>query len=168
MSNTEEIKHPYRTLNHTDATGKTHDPLRVVFDPLDRKDTWMEHAVLVPWATPDRLFGWVHPAAKPGNEHFMLHAAFIYKASVGMQRVDENRLRVVEGPRMLLPYDLISRVDIDIFHCPSLIWMKRQGPEMKKIFSDFVKQHVMPRSELVVAQPGDIPPFDPRNGAKPA
>ncbi len=149
---------PYLKLNHTNAAGEASGEVIIKFDPLDRKHTWMDQAVLVPWTAPHRLFGWVHPDAKPETEPFVLHGAFIYVGTVGMQQVDSTKVRAVEGPKLLLPYDMISQVDMDIYRCPSLVWMRKQGAEMRELFVSLVSMHVLPKSMIDIVKPNELPP----------
>lgn len=148
-----EDRHPYVQLKH-----EGHDDVRLVLDELDRKNKWMENVALLPWATPHRLVGFVHPKAKPGKESFVLHAAFVYVAQLAVQQVSETQLRAVPGPRIALPYDLISAVDIEVHACPTILWAREQADEFKSYLTQLLRQQLFPSMGVTVAQPGDVPP----------
>lgn len=151
----EELKnltHPYLTLEHPNA-----DDVIVVFDELDREYTWIEHAVLLPWTTPQRLFGWVHPAAREAmRDGFTLHSAYMYHGSYAIQQTSENSARFVAGPKALLPYEFMSAVDIAVESSPTTIWMRDQGPEIQGLFIELMKKLLFP-SQIEVAGPAPLP-----------
>jgi len=131
-------------------------PFKVVINPADRKHEWLDHVVLIPWAAPQRLIGFVHPDAKVGREPFMLHRACMYNAQHALQQAGENQLRVVEGPKIVLPYDVIAPMDVRIYNCPSAIWMRDQVPAARDLFASMLLQIHAP-SKIVPAT-GPLPP----------
>lgn len=142
------------------------DELVIKFDPLDRNMTWMDYAVLLPWTSPHRMFGWVHPktdCSKP----FMLHGAFSFIGSIGFQPLpgDVGKGRFIPGPQALLPYDMISQVDMDIIHCPSIIWVSKQDEHFKLFFAAQVKRMIFP-SVIEPAPPGLLIDAPPPNGKR--
>lgn len=137
---------PSITLKHAPA-----EPITLEFDILDRERTWLKYMVMLPWMTPQRMVGFVHPAAEPyiNGTPFVLHGAFVYYGSVGMQQVAEGRMQVAEGPKILLPYDLISPVDVQVHTCPSVIWVRDQSDHFQSLFNSLLMQQVNPpRIEL--------------------
>lgn len=152
LDDMKELKLPYIKLSHEGQEDEF-----IVFDPLDRQFTWIDQAVLLPWSTPNRLFGWVHSAIDPRGG-FVLHGAFTFHASTAIQPIDQNKARFIPGPKALLPYEFISQVDIDIHTSPMTLWLKKQGPEFREFMVELVKKHVFPPPMVEVAQPGDLAP----------
>lgn len=116
-------------------------------DPLVLRDgKWINRVLFLPWSTPQRLIGFVHPDADDdvGSKSFMLHAAYAYYGQVAVQQVDATKLRVVEGPRVVIPYDLISPLDIHIGTCPSWVWVREQSAEAIELFKRLLLQQIMP------------------------
>jgi hypothetical protein len=149
---------PYVTLKHDGAEDEI-----VVFDQMDRKNTWIEQAVILPWSTPQRLLGWVHSKAdlKGG---YVLHGAFAYIGQPSMQAVAQDRIRVVAGPRVVVPYEFLSQVDIDVHASPMTLQLKKQAPEFQEFFVDFIRRIIWPPKVELATEGAPLPP--PPNGRK--
>lgn len=147
------MTNPQIILKHPDS-----EDVLIEFDHLDRDRKWLKHMVLLPWTTPQRLVGFVHPAAEKlvGTGEFMLHAAFCYYGSVGMKPIGTEKLQAVEGPKILLPYDLISPVDVRIYSCPNAIWMRDQDERFRDLFNSLLMQQVNP--PMVATPPSLVTP----------
>ncbi len=158
MNGENDDKRPYVLLDHVKADGTKCEQERLVFDELDKKTPWLANVVLLPWAAPHRLLGFVHSRAEPGKESFVLHAAFSYVAQMAVQQVAETKLRAVPGPRIALPYDLISMVDVEVHQCPTVIWAKKQGPDFREFLTQLLRQQIFPPMGIEVASPADMPP----------
>lgn len=117
----------------------------------DEKKKWLQQMILLPWATPQRLVGFVHPSAEKdvGESEFLLHATFAYYGSVGMKPIGPDKLQAVEGPKILLPYDLISPVDVRIYSCPSAIWLRDQDERFQELFTGLAMQQINPPQVIV-------------------
>lgn len=155
----DNIKHPQITLNHKHEGSFDCDPVVVVLDELDRRNSWMQHVVLLPWTTPQRLLGFVHPDAKIGKEPFVLHAAFMFTGGMTVQPVKDGRVAVIPNPQLVLPYELISVVDVRIHHCPSSIHMVDQAPEFQQFIAGLMRRHLFPpilEAPATPAVPTDI------------
>lgn len=131
------------------------------FEPLTaNKGEWLKHVVLLPWTTPTRLVGFVHPAAEKDIDvaPFTLFAAMSYYASVGMQPLEgnNNKIRIVEGPKAVLPVDLIAPADIRIgSRVPSWMFLRDQSEDWVNIMKAmFMKTLVV--SEIEAPPPGMI------------
>lgn len=136
----------------------------VVFDEMDRKNTWIEQAVILPWSAPQRLFGWVHSKANLAGG-YVLHGAYAYIGQPSMQPIGPDRIRVVAGPRVLVPYEFLSQVDIDVHSSPMTLQLKKQAPEFQEFFINFVRQTIWPPKINLLDEPvGPFPP--PPNGRK--
>jgi hypothetical protein len=131
-------------------------PFKVTINPADHEHGWLEHVVLLPWFAPQRMIGFIHPNVHPeGGEPFMLHSALMYNAQHGLQPTNGNQMRVVEGPKICLPYDLISPVDIRIYRCPSAIYMRDQAKQMRDLFASMLLQILAPTS-IELANPNQM------------
>lgn len=130
------------------------EDLKLVLSRLGSKQ-YLQHAVLLPWTTPQRLFGFIHPAqeANINKEPITLFGALAYYGSVGMQPVGQDKMRAVEGPKLLLPYDLISPIDLVLYSCPSAIWLRDQSDGFREMFDQILLQTVDPPR---IAAPGSL------------
>lgn len=135
------MSNPQIHLRHPDTESAV-----IEFDPMDNKKPWVQRMVLLPWTTPQRLLGFVHPAADKdvGHKPFLLHGAFAYYGSVGMQQIAPDKIRAVEGPKILLPYDLITPVDVQIYTCPMVIWIREQNERFQELFGSLLMQQMNP------------------------
>lgn len=107
---------------------------------------YLQHAVLLPWTTPQRLFGFIHPEQEKliNKEPITLFGALAYYGSVGMQQVGADKMRAVEGPKLLLPYDLIAPVDVVLYSCPAVIWIRDQSEAFQQLFDQVLLQTIDP------------------------
>lgn len=149
---------PVITLKHEGAEDEL-----VVFDEMDRKNTWIEQAVILPWSTPQRLLGWVHSKANLAGG-YVLHGAFAYIGQPSMQPVGQDRVRVVAGPRIIVPYEFLSQVDIDIHSSPMTLQLKKQAPEFQEFFIDFVRRIIWPPKVELAPLDAPLPPLNGRKG----
>jgi hypothetical protein len=94
---------------------------------------------------------------KVGQEPFVLHAACMYNANHALQPVNGNQMRVVEGPKITLPYDLIDPMNIRIYRCPSAIFLADQTPKARELFASMLIQVLAP-TQIELADPGKVPP----------
>jgi len=104
--------------------------------------------------TPHRLIGFVHPAADQlvGSKPFLLHAAFASLSSIAMVAEAESRLRVVKGPHVIVPYYMISPLDVWIGVCSSWVWVRVQGKDWKGEVKKLLLAQISPEP---VATPGE-------------
>lgn len=134
---------PTVTLAHPDSKD-----VIVKFDPLDREMSWTKHLLFLPWTSPTRMLGFVHPDAEKdiGIKPFMLYGTFIYMGSVGFDKPDNSgRTRVLQGPKLVLPYDMITPVDIHIgSSCSSWMFIRDQNETFQKLITTLILQIVMP------------------------
>ncbi len=138
-------------LTHPDSKDHIID-----LNPLAMRDgKWIERVVLLPWTTPQRSIGFIHPDAEKDIDvkPFVLFATFSYYASVGMQPVAEGKLRVVEGPKAILPVDLVAPIDMRIGkNCPTWLFVREQGKEWQKILVEMLLKQITPEP-LIEAPP---------------
>ena len=121
-----------------------HDPVTLNIGVTTR--SYLDHAVLLPWMSPQRALGFVHPAdeEKIGKAPFTLHSSLAFYSSVGAQQVGANAFRPVEGPKMLLPWELISSLTIQVYDCPSAIFIREQDEAFKEMIHSLFVQLVDP------------------------
>lgn len=135
--------------------------VEIIFDPLEvRSKKWMKQLVMLPWTTPHRYIGFVHPEAEKdiGVRPFKLHASFMYMASIGMQPVRQggDQVRIVEGPKAILPIDLVAPFDMMVnASCPSWAFIRDQGDAWQGLVATLMLQTLMPP----VVQPPDGSPL---------
>lgn len=147
------------TLTHPQS-----DPVDIVFDPLSVRDgKWVERLVLLPWATPHRLVGFIHPNAEKdlGEKPIMLQACFYYMASVGMQpkTASAGGITIAEGPKVIIPVDMIAPLDIMVGrNCPSWSFIRDQDVTWQKLFSSLILNLLMPAKVLEPGVGGLITP----------
>jgi len=163
MSNeeTEETHEPQPpakiTLSHPDQ-----EDVVLEFDVLAmRNNKWMERVLFLPWTTPHRTIGFIHPAAEVdlGVRPVRLFAAFAYLASIGTQPVGPDRMRVVKGPTAVLPVDLVAPLDMVINStCPSWVFLRDQGDAWKEMFGEMLKKQLCGDSQIAVVPPEAMPP----------
>lgn len=131
----------------------------IKLDPLSiRDEKWMERVLLLPWTTPQRSIGFIHPEAEKdiGEKPFVLYATFSYYASVGMQPVTDNKMRVVEGPKAVLPVDLVAPIDMHIGkNCPTWMFLREQGTPWKVLLKDMILKQITPEP-LIEAPPAGL------------
>lgn len=141
------------TLKHPLPNGEDHI---IKLDPLAMRDgKWLERVLILPWTTPTRMIGFIHPADEQNIDvnPFMLFATFSYYASVGMQPVGENKMRVAEGPKAVLPVDLVGPIDLRVGkNCPTWMFLRDQGDEWKNLLTEMLLKQIMP-PPLVEAPP---------------
>ena len=119
----------------------------IKFDYLDRKNEWIKHVVLLPWTTPTRLVGFVHPDAEKhiGNAPFTLFAAFSFYSQVMMQPQGKG-VAVSEGPKLILPYEMMSPLDMHIgATCPSWVFLREQAQAVQELFTALLLQNILPK-----------------------
>lgn len=133
-------------MNIIELTAVGHAPVTLEINASDRDMAYMEHAVLLPWTTPQRTFGFVHPAEKHkvGTEPFTLFGALSFYASVGIQQVGPTAFRPVEGPKLLLPFELVSPLTLTVYDCPTAIWLSSQDELFKEMMHALLVQLVDP------------------------
>lgn len=148
---------PHILLNHVSADGRDRGEVKIELDELDRRNTWLKHVVLLPWTTPQRLIGFVHPAAEVGSEPFTLHTAYTFVGGLQVQQMPNGKVGVVPTPRLTLPYELVTPVDIRIYHCLSAIWVKEQAQDFQDFIAALMRQQFFP-PVVEVAKPQDMPP----------
>lgn len=136
------------TLRHPGAEN------RVLSLALD-DDAWLERLLLVP-LQPHRLIGFVHPSADDlvGTRPFVLHAAFTFLSSIALRPEKPTTLRVIRGPQAIVPYEMISPVDVDVGVCTHWIWIRRQDDEFKGAIKAMLGR--------VLTQESDEPPTPTR------
>lgn len=144
-----------RLVDPGSPTGLAMGEVRVRINPADRELEWMQYVVLLPWTAPQRVIGFVHPEAKVGKEPFTLFSAHMYNAQHGIRSNGAGQIAVEEGPKLVLPYDLIGPIDMRIHRCPSSIHMKDQPKTMQAFFAQMILQ-VMAPTKIELPQPGGI------------
>jgi hypothetical protein len=128
-------------------------PYKVIINPADKEHAWLDHVILLPWVAPQRLIGFIHPENDPEKGPFVLHSACMYNAQHGLQPVGPAQTRVVEGPKIVLPYDLISPMAVRIYRCPSAIYMRDQDKNTRDLFAAMLIQVLAP-TKIELAQSG--------------
>ena len=122
------------------------DSVTIKVENTDRDFSYLRHAVLLPWTTPQRILGFIHPAdeEKVGRESFTLHSCFAFYASISVQQMGPNAFRPVEGPKMLLPFEMISPITLQVHECPTVIWMREQDLAFQEMMHILLTQLVDP------------------------
>jgi hypothetical protein len=142
---------PSVTLTHPEST-----EIVLKFDPLDRELSWMKHLLFLPWTTPSRMIGFIHPDAEKdiNVKPFMLFGTFSYIGSVGFDKPDASgQTRVLQGPKLVLPYDMITPLDIHVgAQCPSWIFVREQAEPFQKLMAALLMQIIAP-PKVKVATP---------------
>lgn len=146
------------TLKHPGA-----EDIVLDFDPLiARKGEWLKYVLILPWTTPQRTIGFIHPQAEADIDvkPFKLFAAFSYYASVGLQPTgSDNKMRVVEGPKAVLPVDLIAPIDLTVGkNVPTWMFLRDQSDDWKAIISAMMSQTLVGPSKVEAPPPGLITP----------
>lgn len=130
-----------------------------------RSNKWLDRVILLPWTTPNRTIGFIHPDAEKdlGVSTVRIFAAFSYLASVGMQPAGADTMRVIKGPTAVIPVDLVAPLDIHVgAMCPSWVFLREQNEDWKILMTDMLKKQLCGDSEIQVVPPAAMPPLPPR------
>lgn len=135
---------PSITLTHPAG-----DPIELVFDSLDRTKPWLNHMVLFLWAIPRPVIGFIHPldAYEEEDEEgnlFMLQHTLEFHGVVGMQQAGPNSFQPVEGPKVLLPFSLISPLDIQVSSMQGSVWVRDQDERFKEVINALIMNFMCP------------------------
>ena len=129
------------TLQHNGAE----DHVITFDDQLLAADEWLERVLFLP-SMPQRVIGFVHPAADTlvGTRPFLLHAAFAFYSMVAMRPVPPHGMEVSKGPQMIVPYDMLSPIDLWIGECASWVWVHRQPPAWRDAMKIILLRNLLP------------------------
>jgi hypothetical protein len=130
--------------------------LVINFDPLDRARPWLEHMVLLLWTLPRPVIGFVHPMdvavyEDDDNDYFTLQHALEFHGQVGLQPVDGG-FRPAEGPKVLLPFSLISPLEIVCNSSQGLVWVENQTEQFKEVMNSLIMNFYCPPMIKVASQ----------------
>lgn len=123
--------------------------VHITFDPLDRERPWLKNLILLPWAIPRPVIGFVHPMDFYDDEdeldiEFLLQHSLEFHGQVGIQQTSQNSYQPVEGPKVLLPFSLIAPIHIQVRNPPGVVWVEYQSEQFKEVMSTLIMNFYCP------------------------
>lgn len=131
-------------------------PLELTISRVTPDRSYMKHLALLPWVLPQRMLGFIHPYDEDHlvetREPFTLHHAMLYFGGMQMQVV-AGGLKAVENPKVVVPFELVDAINIRVYSCDGIIWLRDQSPRFQDLFDNMLMGVLDPP---VIEQPSGI------------
>lgn len=131
-------------------------PLKLTISRVTPDRTYMKHLALLPWVLPQRMLGFIHPFDEANlvemREPFTLHYAMLYFGGMQMQVV-AGGVKAAENPKVVVPFELMDPVNIRVYSCDGIIWLRDQSSRFQELFDSMLLGVLDPP---VIEQPSGI------------